>query len=184
MEIASSPWVALTAYPGTSNPAALGVTARVQLHDSGATLRYALQGDLSRLQIPPPQSAERADGLWKHTCFEAFLRAPGKSDYLEFNVSPSRQWSVYGFDSYRHGMSSPEVAPPEISVQRFDDRLSVDVALHVWDLIARRDAPRLELGLSAVIEEEDGRLSYWALKHAPDRPDFHFPGGFALELGT
>ena len=34
----------------------------------------------------------------------------------------------------------------------------------------------------AVIEENDGRLSYWALRHAPGKPDFHHPEAFALEL--
>ena len=32
------------------------------------------------------------------------------------------------------------------------------------------------------IEEASGRISYWALKHPPGRPDFHHPDGFALEL--
>jgi hypothetical protein len=38
------------------------------------------------------------------------------------------------------------------------------------------------MGLSAVIEERDGMLSYWALRHAPGKPDFHRRDGFALEL--
>jgi hypothetical protein len=40
----------------------------------------------------------------------------------------------------------------------------------------------LRLGLSAVIEENDGTISYWALKHLPGKPDFHHPDSFALEL--
>jgi hypothetical protein len=40
----------------------------------------------------------------------------------------------------------------------------------------------VRLGLSAVIEEERGMLSYWALKHPTGRPDFHHPDAFALEL--
>jgi hypothetical protein len=33
-----------------------------------------------------------------------------------------------------------------------------------------------------VIEEIDGALSYWALRHAPGKPDFHHRDAFALEL--
>jgi hypothetical protein len=40
----------------------------------------------------------------------------------------------------------------------------------------------LRVALSAVIEEEGGMLSYWALKHPPGKPDFHHPDAFALEL--
>ena len=35
---------------------------------------------------------------------------------------------------------------------------------------------------SYVIEEEDGTISYWALRHAAGKPDFHHPDGFAMEL--
>ena len=45
-----------------------------------------------------------------------------------------------------------------------------------------RSARVLRLALAAVVEEDDGRLSYWALQHAPGNPDFHHPEGFALEL--
>lgn len=34
----------------------------------------------------------------------------------------------------------------------------------------------------AVIEEENGVLTYWALKHPPDKLDFHHPDAFAVEL--
>ena len=38
----------------------------------------------------------------------------------------------------------------------------------------------LMLGLSAILEEEDGTISYWALAHGAGRPDFHHPACFAL----
>jgi hypothetical protein len=38
------------------------------------------------------------------------------------------------------------------------------------------------LGLSAVIETVDGFFSYWALAHPSDKPDFHHPDSFILEL--
>jgi hypothetical protein len=40
----------------------------------------------------------------------------------------------------------------------------------------------LSLALSAVVEERNGALSYWALRHSPGKPDFHHPEAFALEL--
>jgi hypothetical protein len=41
---------------------------------------------------------------------------------------------------------------------------------------------RLRLVLSAVLEDTDGVLSYWALQHPPGRPDFHHPDAFAVQL--
>jgi len=38
------------------------------------------------------------------------------------------------------------------------------------------------LSLSAVIEQADGRLSYWALAHPPGKPDFHRADCFTCEI--
>jgi hypothetical protein len=40
----------------------------------------------------------------------------------------------------------------------------------------------LRLGLAAVLEEGDGKLSYWALRHPAAVPDFHHRGGFTAKL--
>lgn len=39
-----------------------------------------------------------------------------------------------------------------------------------------------KLGLSAIIEEEDGQKSYWALAHPPGKADFHHIDCFAQLL--
>jgi hypothetical protein len=44
----------------------------------------------------------------------------------------------------------------------------------------RADARRL--ALSAVIEETSGALSYWALRHAAGKPDFHHADAFTHPL--
>jgi hypothetical protein len=38
------------------------------------------------------------------------------------------------------------------------------------------------MGLAAVIEEAGGTLSYWALAHSEDKPDFHASACFAAAL--
>ena len=40
----------------------------------------------------------------------------------------------------------------------------------------------MRIGLSAVIEDTAGSLSYWALHHPRSKPDFHHRGGFILRL--
>jgi len=37
-------------------------------------------------------------------------------------------------------------------------------------------------GCRRLIEETNGAKSYWALAHAPGKPDFHHPDAFALDL--
>jgi hypothetical protein len=184
MGSAETNWAALTGHFSTPGGAARGIDARVEVDESGRIVfRYLLRAQTSSVRVPPAQPAERADGLWRHTCFEAFVSVPGAAGYYELNFAPSRQWAVYRFDAYRKGGSSVRLdAPPEISVRCYEDRLEVDAAVHARDLSALAGSRCIKLGLSAVVEEEDGRLSYWALKHAPGKPDFHNPRGFALEL--
>ena len=38
------------------------------------------------------------------------------------------------------------------------------------------------LGLSVVVEDTNGGMSYWALAHPPGKPDFHHPDGFTCEF--
>lgn len=40
----------------------------------------------------------------------------------------------------------------------------------------------LLVGLTAVIEDHDGQVSYWALAHRAEKPDFHSAAGFVLEI--
>jgi hypothetical protein len=146
------------------------------------TLRYKLQGDLSRIRVPAETDAARADGLWKHTCFEAFIQPEGMRGYYEFNFSPSRQWAAYRFDGYREGMRPIDLThPPEISVRKSAHQLELEVT---WSLpsAATGAASGSRLALTAVVEEENGRLCYWSARHPQGKPDFHHADGFVLQL--
>jgi hypothetical protein len=147
------------------------------------TFHYSLHAELSGLRIPERSAGGRADGLWKHTCFEAFITPASGGGYVELNVSPAHDWAIYDFSSYRSGMSPASVTePPEITTRRAQGVFELQAAVRASELAPLRDMPRLRIALAAVIEEHNGRLSYWALKHAPGKPDFHHPHGFVLDL--
>jgi hypothetical protein len=38
------------------------------------------------------------------------------------------------------------------------------------------------VSIAAVIEEEGGKMSYWALAHPPGQPNFHHPDCFVASL--
>jgi hypothetical protein len=145
-------------------------------------LTFALAGDLARLRIPAPQPPRRADNLWRHTCFEAFLRYKGEPAYCEFNFAPSGEWAAYAFRRYRDGKSLAQHLEPCITVHRTEDRLELDALIRLACLPPAQPRTRVQLALSAVIEDEQGALSYWALSHPSGRPDFHHPDAFTLEL--
>jgi hypothetical protein len=174
----------LTVHPSQSNPAVSRIEAQVHTLDSGMlSFRYSLKADMAHVRMPPAGTGARADGLWRHTCFEAFVAPAGEAAYHEFNFSPSLDWAMYRFNAYREGMSPLKAArAPEISLKRLDRGLELCASVSVGDMADLRGAGPLRIALAAVIEDENGRLSYWGLRHPPGKPDFHHPDGFALEV--
>ncbi len=152
--------------------------------DGRLVVRYLLRGDTGALRVPPPAAPGAADGLWQHTCCELFLAAGdalASPAYREFNFSPSAQWASYAFASYRVRDAATEAAAPVVPV--VDCRAGADVLeLRATLPLAALPSGDWRLGLSAVLETRDGGLSWWALRHPGERPDFHHRDGFALAL--
>lgn len=168
----------LLSHDSTPCPALHSITAQVQRSHSALTLRFRLRGDLSQLVIPAPAPAEPRDGLWQHTCCEAFVRADGQERYQEFNFAPSGQWAAYEFQGYRNGMQPLPIAP-QIQSAQDDAALLLTAAIMLPAELHHRP---LLLGLSAVIELRRGGLCYWALAHPGERPDFHHRAGHVLAI--
>lgn len=147
------------------------------------TVNYVLNGAVDQLRIPPDPSARGGDDLWEHTCFELFIGAKNDAEYYEFNFSPSGEWAAYEFREYRDGGPlHAEGLDAKIAVQRSAETLELSAAIRLNDLAGIRPDVYLSLGLSAVIEDVKGSLSYWALKHPPGKPDFHHADNFTLQI--
>ena len=154
-------------------------------HAGSLLLSYVVSGKIGDLRLPPVVTAARADELWQHTCFEAFVGSSASLAYCEFNFAPSTQWAAYRFDSYRSGMRvATDISAPRIEVQSSAERYALQASLALDWLSDLPGGARWRLGLSAVIEEASGRKSYWALAHPPGKADFHHSDCFAYELPT
>jgi hypothetical protein len=158
------------------------VQADVRREDNRLELYWRIVGDMDRVLLPKPVEPKRADDLWKHTCFEVFLRSQGSPAYLEINLSPSGAWAAYRFEGRREGMAN--VMEPLRLTQQTRGR---DWGYRVWaslDLskLWLAEAPLWQAAMTAVIEERDERKSYWAIDHFGKAADFHDPAGFLLTL--
>jgi len=170
---------ALHCHPATPAGLPLDVSVAMRWTDSGLQLRYSVAGDTSDLCVPPAAAPGPADGLWQHTCLEAFVATDGEAAYREFNFSPSGQWAAYRFASERVRASNGVEGNPSLQFTMSASQLVLTAHLP-WNALPR--SAMLCIGLSAVIEESSGHLSYWALQHPCERPDFHHPAGRALRL--
>lgn len=170
-------------HPAALPRAAGPITAQVRARDGWWLLRWRVEG-AARLIVPPFAGCGRADGLWRTTCFELFVgRGDADPDpgYAEFNFSPSERWAAYDFAGYRAGMADRAMPrDPVCTPRRGGQVLIFDVAVPAAALLPLP----WRYGLSAVIEEEGGHLSYWALAHPAQRPDFHDPACFAARLAA
>lgn len=174
----------LTRHPETHGHAELVIEVGVCWIDpQSLSLTYLLKGDNAGIRIPPQRKPRRGARLWEHSCFEAFVGELGKPEYYEFNFSPSRRWAAYRFRDYRDGGPIEDDGfEPKIAVRREAETLAMDAVVRLDRLLTIAQGASLRIGLSAVIEDTDGRLSYWALKHPPGKPDFHHPNSFILEI--
>ena len=169
----------LTAHPARPPVTVNGITARVvSLDAEWLRLRWRVEG-AQALVAPPFAGRGRADELWKTTCFELFVRDGEGPGYAEFNLSPSERWNAYRFSDHRAGMEElPLPREPDCTLRQGSSFAIFDAAIPAIGLFA--GSP--EIGLSAVIEEQGGTVSLWALVHPPGDPDFHAPACFAAAL--
>jgi hypothetical protein len=167
---AAGPSQAFKVWANVDHAASLGSVATTNIW-------FGVGSPAARFVIPEARDPSRVDGLWKTTCFEAFLRPLGEQSFREWNFAPSGQWAAYDFSGYREGSANADIAAAPYV--RFEDNFTWWALGATIGVDADTD---WELGLSAVLEEKDGTKSYWALAHTADKPDFHAPGCFTARL--
>lgn len=159
----------------------IGVDMAVTSQHLQLTYRFPRAGT----RIAPSSSHPvRRNGLWQTTCAEVFVGLQQHSSYREFNFAPSGDWACYDFAAYRESSDAcPAVEAPFVQAAACDDIAIVRVELPLASLpAAERESYRI--GLSMVLEDHAGGLSYWALAHSPARADFHDAACFVATLPT
>jgi hypothetical protein len=171
----------LVPHPAAPPPAGVTVAVAVMRGRGGnVALCYRIQAPDGVLRMPAPATPGPMDGLWQHSCCEAFVAGDAAPGYTEFNFSPSGQWARYVFDDYRVRASHQGMPAwrPTMTFSEDGPERILKVTLEA----ALLPPANGRLALACVLEDAAGGLSYWALRHPHDRPDFHHRDGFALML--
>lgn len=158
------------------------ITGAIGRSSNTFSISYELRGPLSKIVVPPPaEMPARRNGLWEKTCLEFFLAARNANRYWEFNLSPSGDWNVYRFSSYRQGMrEEPAFMSLPFRVKSEPSALRLSLELGLDKITLAKQA--LEVAVSAVIRSIDGTMTYWALNHPGPQPDFHRRDSFFIKL--
>lgn len=167
-------------YPHPLYPASAvrAVHASLSATDAGPQATFQIEAELAALRWPAAAAPAFRDRLWRHSCLELFAADTAQA-YREFNFSPSSEFAAYGFDAYRSGMRALQLGgEPAIHWREEPACIRVDIRLPAGWLLAAPAAQPRAVGLAAVLEQRDGSVSYWALRHSGPKPDFHHRDGF------
>lgn len=172
----------LTLYPfdAAFDPAILSLSCSIDQSDNRLILQYDLIDDQSRVLIPIKKLPDRRHNLWETTCFEFFIGAQNDRAYWEFNLAPSGDWNVYRFKNYRTGMQEETAflsLPFAVETRSHQTTLTIELDLTIIQL-----TPPLEISVTAVIEQPNHTITYWAIEHCGTEADFHIRDSFALKL--
>ena len=172
----------LQPHPNSTDLPAVQIEVNVTRPRAGLlALSYTLTGNLDDISLPAVATARR-DELWRHTCFEAFVRASG-NEYYEFNFSPSTQWAAYRFSGYRSGMRpATEIGEPLIEVSSNPDRFTLRrrSSWGVWRGCKLRHHGASVCQPSSKTELAENHTGHWRIRLG--KPDFHHADCFTQEL--
>ncbi|MEH1894595.1 MAG: DOMON-like domain-containing protein [Nostoc sp.] len=172
----------LQPFPSNESPPNLKISGNIARNGNKLAIRYMLEGDLKKIAIfPISNTPSRKHELWKDTCFEFFLGIKNSAQYWEFNLSPAGHWNAYHFDGYRQGMQE-ETAFEKLpfSVQNQADGLTLLLDIDLGKIISVEQA--IEVGITTVVKDRGGEVTYWALTHLGAEADFHLRDSFIIEL--
>lgn len=158
----------------TKNTPQIKIDCELNTTRDSVYISYKLQGALSSLDMGTgtPKHA-RVIKLWEKTCFELFMKDANNS-YIEFNFSPDFEWNCFYFEK----KGNPLAEYKRMELVKFDILFSNEV-VHVIVELQKKMFPdhffdgSLSMGITSVIKEKTGDLSYWALSHHDTRPNFH-----------
>jgi hypothetical protein len=173
----------LSPHPATPPSVRMRLRAAANRVGDELVLRYVLEAPLDALRIPPPKPARPKHMLWRHTCFEAFVALVPGGPYHELNLSPSGEFAVYAFSTYRQNEPLAEDAiSPGIVTTATRDGLELTARVALAPLSPGYEKAAVHVALSAVVEDASGGIVHFAAHHAGDQADFHHAAGFTLRL--
>lgn len=168
--------IPLTLHPSCRAGSISEVFAAIAPTASGCRASFKLVGDIGAIRIPEHGPAQRQDNLWQTTCCEIFWQAEGGTEYSEFNLSPSRRWACYHFDDIRLNRRDGPVEGIAITCSHDDRTLALGA-----EIAAELSLPA-KVALTAVVEDKQGNIQFWALDFPPGKPEFHGEIGRTLRL--
>ncbi len=174
----------LIPYDKTTAPA-IHINGELNQNDQSLFLSFSIKKGLPLIDLgSSTPNKERLVKLWEKTCFEFFLKNE-HGEYVEFNFSPNFEWNCFYFPKKGDPLKEWEL----MSRPNTEILLSLDHYFIVVELRKELFPPgffdqktELKAGMTSVIKDKKGALSYWALTHSDSRPNFHHFDSFTMKV--
>lgn len=157
-----------------SQAPAISIATELNTTSDSIYISYKLSGALNSIDMGEgnPKHA-RVLKLWEKTCFELFMKDE-KNSYIEFNFSPDFEWNCFYFEKKGDALAEYK----RMELVKFDILFSNEVVNVIVELQKKMFPDhffdgKLCVGITSVLKEKSGALSYWALSHHDIRPNFH-----------
>ncbi len=157
----------------------IDLSVKVDRRGNFLVFKYEMTGAIESILMAEREFPTRRMGLWETTCFEYFFGIPGQDNYWEVNLSTSGDWNVFQLDKYRSGLRE-ELAIEALSVSVNRSVFSLETQFDL-SLLGLEDS-ELELSVTAVMADQLGQISYWAVCHAGVEADFHLRDSFVMQM--
>ena len=147
------------------------IKASIELKNNQLKLEYQIVTDLSQYSLPKQTKQQRVDNLWLDTCFELFIANVNDDRYWEINISPSTEWNIYQFRSYKDDMrESNSLITPIIKRYRYDNKYYLSFESKVQRDIWSRE---LQINLCVILLDIKGVRQFYSIERRKGSPDFH-----------
>ena len=145
------------------------ITSIVNIIGKKLTLTFTVKGSLKNYIFTKEQLIQRANELWKATCFELFLADSKNEGYYELNLSPSLAWNFYYLKHYRADEEEVLLASePTIQIVEDTNFYSIEFTLENFNFEIFDSC-----NLTAILLTKKDKRTFWSLKEMADTPDFH-----------
>jgi len=157
------------------NMANITVEASFLIRNQTIQLEYKIEGEIAKYNFPQESQQKRVHELWRKSCFEFFFSIGDSDEYYEINISPTTEWNIYHFNSYREGMKEvTDISIPSINVHRGKESISLsfEVQFLAQEIVNKPFSYNL-----ATILLNNSSLRYFFTIHRKDGDvDFHNKG--------
>ena len=166
--------------PNKDSSPNIAISGSIALDHHKIAIKCLLSGEYEKVKLTPTSpNPQRTDKLWERTCFELFVSGTDRPDYWEYNLSPSRDWAVFSFTDYRQNKTD-ELSIDNIAINtHLEDGESVCLNA-LLPLPEALIAQKLQIGVSAVIQDNNDVIYYYALTHPATQADFHDKNSFII----